>query len=238
MHKGFSIIEILITLAIVAMFSAISISSYQSLNARNNLNIAVIDTVESIRNAKVMAEGGKYDSDTGVHVSNNAVTIFSGTNYSSRDASKDQIFNLPKGITSSGLSDVVFTKIIGKTSNVGDIILSNVSGSKTLTINYYGTISYNENSSAPIINYNVNITNDWGTGYCANVTITTNSVNPIVWQVQIPFTSYPINGTPSAPWNATWSFVNNILTISGVAEWNYYVSSSSPNTSVGFCANR
>jgi len=240
MQKGFSLIEILIALAIVAIFSTISISSYQSLNARNNLNIAVIDVVEFIRNAKVMAEDGKYDSNIGVHFAEGSVIIFSGDSYSSRNTLNDQILNLPRGVNISGVSDIIFTKITGKTSNTGDLIVANISGNKTLTINSYGTIMYDsENSSStPTINYQVNISNDWGTGYCANVVITTDSVDSIVWQVQIPFTSYPVNGTPGTPWNATWSFNNNILTLSGIAEWNYYVSASSPNSSVGFCANR
>lgn len=86
--------------------------------------------------------------------------------------------------------------------------------------------------------YNYVIDNDWGSGYCATINVTTASPTPITWEVEVDMAAAPLNGTPGTPWNANGSFnaTTRILTATGVA-FNAEVSSSSP-ASFGFCANR
>ena len=86
------------------------------------------------------------------------------------------------------------------------------------------------------VDFEVVIVNDWNTGYCADVNITTESVTPVSWEVFIDLSNYPVNGTPSSVWSANWTFNNPVLTASGLS-WNETVSSSSP-TSFGYCADR
>jgi len=244
--SGFSLIEILITISILAIFASISVSVYQRSNQKNSLDIAVSTIVDSLRYSKNKSLNQSMDSDWGVYVSNDKVISFSGGNYTSRNSSYDKIFDLPNNTIVAGLSEIIFDKTTGKVSTEGSITVSRGEQQKIIFINSYGVLFYrdpsiggsNGSGDTPVINYSVNIPNDWGSGYCADITVTTNSVDPILWEVEVLMNNYPINGTPSAPWNATWSFNNQILTISGVADWNRYVSASTPNTSVGFCANR
>ncbi len=72
------------------------------------------------------------------------------------------------------------------------------------------------------------ISSDWGSGFCADVSVTTGSVSPIRWTV-----AQPVAGTVSSVWNATTVAP---ASFSG-ASWNPTVSASSP-TSFGYCANR
>ena len=85
--------------------------------------------------------------------------------------------------------------------------------------------------------YTVVIDSDWGAAYCATVNVTTTSLTPITWWVDVDLSAPPSNGTPYSVWGADWSFTAPILTASGLSWNNKFISSGSP-TSFGYCANR
>jgi cellulase/cellobiase CelA1 len=84
--------------------------------------------------------------------------------------------------------------------------------------------------------YDYVIDNDWETGYCATINVTTDSQDPVEWNTEIDLSTYPLNGTPTNLWNADWSFSNSTLYASGLSH-NLTVSASAP-TDFGFCADR
>ena len=77
----------------------------------------------------------------------------------------------------------------------------------------------------------VNINDDWGTGYCAEVSVTNNGQSASDWTVV-----FSIDGTVREMWNATYSQNGDEVTAEGVS-WNNVVN---PGQSVGFgfCAER
>ena len=77
----------------------------------------------------------------------------------------------------------------------------------------------------------VNINDDWGTGYCAAVTVTNNSQSASDWTV-----TFSVEGTVGDMWNATYTQNGNEVTAEGVS-WNNIVN---PGQSIefGFCADR
>lgn len=77
----------------------------------------------------------------------------------------------------------------------------------------------------------VNINDDWGTGYCAEVSVTNNSQSPSDWTV-----SFAIDGTVREMWSATYTQAGNKVTAQGVS-WNNVVNPGQ-STEFGFCAER
>ncbi|MBN1429496.1 MAG: cellulose binding domain-containing protein, partial [Anaerolineae bacterium] len=71
---------------------------------------------------------------------------------------------------------------------------------------------------------------DWNTGYCANVTVTNNSSEPVNWKV-----TFPVVGTINNFWNAVWSQSGNQATAEGV-NWNDILQPGESSHSIGFCA--
>lgn len=88
------------------------------------------------------------------------------------------------------------------------------------------------------VNENFTITDDWGTGYCVDVVVSTDSEVPIEWEIVIDMSDAPINGVPYSVWNATWSYdaVAKTLTATGVG-WNSIIDHDT-SAPWGFCANR
>jgi len=87
-----------------------------------------------------------------------------------------------------------------------------------------------------VANYDIVITSDWTSGYCADVNVSTESETPITWEAEVDLSNYPNNGIPNSVWSSDWSFSFPILYARGL-DWNKTISSGSPS-SFGYCADR
>ena len=78
----------------------------------------------------------------------------------------------------------------------------------------------------------VEITNDWGSGYCGTLLINNTTSAPVTWSVSVT-----IEGTVNSLWNGGWSQNGSTLTVAGVG-WNSQLQPGQTESSVGFCAAR
>ncbi|MEI7513198.1 MAG: prepilin-type N-terminal cleavage/methylation domain-containing protein [bacterium] len=140
--KGFSLLELLIVIAIFSIFVGMGTSTYYSMRAHTNLELSTGSLVEAVRFAESSAQSGKADSQWGVKILTNQIVIFKGSSYAGRDTSFDNVFDLSGGVSASGLSEIVFEKVSGATVNTGTIVLTNGTESKNLVVNEKGTVSY------------------------------------------------------------------------------------------------
>lgn len=139
---GFSLVEVIIVLGIFSILISVSVSVYNSFKTHENLEITTTGVVEGIRHAQANSQSGKGDSMWGVEILTTSITIFKGGSYTGRDTSADQSFNFSAAVTASGLSEIIFTKITGSTSNIGTIVITNSFGAKNISINAKGNITY------------------------------------------------------------------------------------------------
>ena len=119
-----------------------SSSVYSSFKTHENLEISSTSVIEAIRHAQANAESGRDDSAWGVKLQPTSVTVFKGSSYATRDTSRDQALDLSGGVALSGLSEIVFSKIIGSTSNTGTVTIVNSYGTRNISINEKGTLTY------------------------------------------------------------------------------------------------
>ncbi|MBN2004905.1 MAG: glycoside hydrolase family 9 protein [Anaerolineae bacterium] len=80
----------------------------------------------------------------------------------------------------------------------------------------------------------VHIFNDWGTGYCANVTVTNNTAQALDWQTTF---TMPSPGSIYDFWNVNWTQNGSQVTISGI-QWNNILQPGESTHDIGYCANR
>lgn len=136
--RGFTLIELVIVLSITLMLSAIVGALSSNTLPKTQLKSESESVVETLRRAQALSIAGKHDQLWGVHLTGTNMTLFAGTEYSTRDTQYDQIRTFPSGITVSGLTDVVFEALIGETSNTGTITLTADATSETETITVNG----------------------------------------------------------------------------------------------------
>lgn len=142
-QRGFTLIEMVMTIAMVAVLAAISLPVYRQFQVQNDVDVAAITTTQSLRRAQLLAQAGEGDSEWGVRVDAASITVFKGATYAGRDALQDEVFSYPSTISRSGVQEVVFSRIVGEPSTTGTITFTSVEGdARSVTINAKGMVSY------------------------------------------------------------------------------------------------
>ena len=85
MQKGFTLLEILLCVAMIGIIGGITAPLYNGLLIKNDLDIAVTTTAHSFRRAQILSQGMNGDSNWGVKVVSGNIIIFKGTSYAARD---------------------------------------------------------------------------------------------------------------------------------------------------------
>ena len=138
---GFTLLEILLALGIIsillAMIVPVSLDFYKS----QELETQTQFLIQTLREAQSKSMSVELDSPFGVYVGNQSFILFKGNSYAGRDVQYDEIFDFPKIISLSGISEIVFSKSEGKPNIIGNIILSSNSNVETININEMGRIN-------------------------------------------------------------------------------------------------
>jgi type II secretory pathway pseudopilin PulG len=140
---GFTLLEALLTVAVIGLIMAISAPVYQKLFNNNDLSLAVSNTAFALRRAQLMARQGINDDAWGVRLTSGAVKIFKGTSFSSRNQNYDEDFILPASVSFGGLTEIFFYETSGLPNATGSLSLISADNNViNLSINKQGTVSY------------------------------------------------------------------------------------------------
>lgn len=146
-RKGFTIIELTIVVAILAIILGITGAFISSSTSQGSVEDVAIQLVSDLRRAQWQTINGQDDTDWGVHVESNLFVLFKGTTYN--PAEPDNFLTYVEGpVTISDISlngggvDVTFDDTFGDTTTYGTITLqSTVSeGQIVITINEIGSV--------------------------------------------------------------------------------------------------
>jgi type II secretory pathway pseudopilin PulG len=139
---AFTLIEIMLTVSILAIVFGLSMPFIMSLQNRNDLDIATSGVVSSLRRAQTLARAMDGDSTWGTKVVSGSVVTFRGASYASRNTTYDESFSINPNIVITGLSEVVFSKLTGDPQQTGTTTLTFNADVRTVVINTKGTITY------------------------------------------------------------------------------------------------
>ncbi|HSX18140.1 MAG TPA: type II secretion system protein [Candidatus Saccharimonadales bacterium] len=142
---GFTLIELMLSIAIVSLLAGLSLPVYASFNNRNDLDLATQNVASTLRRAETYSRGAKADNSWGVERQSGKVTLFKGTSFVGRDTTFDESTTIPPSVALSGLNEVLFSKLSGLPTTTGNIILTLTTGgseTRTVNINAKGVINY------------------------------------------------------------------------------------------------
>jgi prepilin-type N-terminal cleavage/methylation domain-containing protein len=141
--RGFTLVEMLLSISVIAVLAGLSLPAYASLQTHTDLSATSQNVAGALRRAQTYARGVSGDSQWGVRVQPDSITVFRGTDYASRNPDFDEVTSIPGSITPSGTSEVVFSRLSGLPPAGGFIVLTaNTSAVKTVTFNAKGTVDY------------------------------------------------------------------------------------------------
>lgn len=142
-QKGFTLLELLLCIALIALLFGISLPAYYNLSLKNDLDVAKNEVAQSLGRASFLASASDSDTPWGVEIQQSNITVFKGSSYATRNIIYDEIYTTASSVTPSGLTEIVFSKQTGLPQQTGDTILTSANGqTKTITINSAGTVSY------------------------------------------------------------------------------------------------
>jgi prepilin-type N-terminal cleavage/methylation domain-containing protein len=142
--KGFTIIELIISMAVFAIVAVVAFPSYYAFQTNADFNAGFYTVVDTARRAQELSRAVDGGSGWGIVIlSNHEVVLFRGSSYALRSSSSTQIFTIPLDVTSSGMSEMDFSDFFGYPIATGTITISVPGGtSRVMTINTKGTISF------------------------------------------------------------------------------------------------
>lgn len=140
-QSGFSLVEVLVVIGIVAILSTVSVSSYVNHKTQNEFELASTELVRHVNLAQQNARLGYQDSDWSLYKNENTVTLFAGDDYDSRDTAKDKDFEVNSRINISGPDTITFQKVSGYPKAVGTYTVGDGERSQVISINEYGTLT-------------------------------------------------------------------------------------------------
>lgn len=141
-QTGFTLIEILLVMAIVTILTAISAPFYLSLSRGNDLDAATSLLAQDLYQAQSYSRNRNQDSQWGVAVSGQVITLFSGSSYATRDTANDVVYTVPSSIAISGSSQIVYSKLYGLPQSTASFTLTGGGKTQTVVVNNKGMVEY------------------------------------------------------------------------------------------------
>ncbi|MBT9131015.1 MAG: hypothetical protein DDT41_01315 [candidate division WS2 bacterium] len=141
--KGFTLLEILLVITLVSIIIAIGAPVFQQAQTRNDLDVAVNITVQSLRRVQFLSQGVDGDTSWGLRIDVGEIIIFRGPSYAGRNPDFDEVFKISPTISFSGIQEFVFQKFTGKPQATGSVTFTSINNeTRTISINEKGIIFY------------------------------------------------------------------------------------------------
>ncbi|MCA9364673.1 MAG: type II secretion system protein [Candidatus Moranbacteria bacterium] len=142
-RRGFTLLEVLLVIAMIVAVSFVGAPLFQSFQVRNDLALSASAASSMLRRAQVLSYSGANDESWGVSFQSGSIVLFQGSSYATRDASFDDVYDLSETIVPSGVSEIVFDRLSGRPQSTGTIILTIPSGENvSLSVNGWGAVLY------------------------------------------------------------------------------------------------
>ena len=147
--NGFTLIEILLVVAIIGIVSITSMPLLMDTMIRNDLNVALTTAAQATRRANLLSRASEGDRMWGIHFENSKIAIFkcpaSGScAYAGRNIAEtdyDENFSISDAISFTGTTEYQFTKLSG-TTTAGITTFNSGSTIKYLTVNSNSIVNY------------------------------------------------------------------------------------------------
>ena len=149
MHKkGFSLLEIMIVVAIIGILSAIAVINFSAARKAKILETTADGIAFTLEKAKADSVSGKYGQSHGLKFNTGDYISFVGSSYNAGNASNtaytiDDSFTITNTITDPD-DKIVFLRLTGATNNTATVTVSQISDStkkRDVVIGPLGNIS-------------------------------------------------------------------------------------------------
>lgn len=141
MRRGFSLMEMIVVIAIIGVLASLSFTGYNVFKTRTTLSSATAMTAQAIRQASLNAQNGRRDSVWKVDVTNAGTVIYAGSSYAERIIGSEISTTFSSALTVSGTATYTFAKLTGRPMTPGTTILTFNTSSSNINVNALGAVT-------------------------------------------------------------------------------------------------
>lgn len=140
--KGFSLLEIMLTTALIGLILVTSIPAYRQLQLSNDLSIAVSTLSQTLRLVQLKSQAIEQGNGWGIHIATSTIMIFKGSSFDTRDQTLDENFSFGSGVAISEPADVFFTPLSGTPLTPTAWQLKGGDQTRSVAINSLGILNF------------------------------------------------------------------------------------------------
>ena len=141
--RGLALLEVILVIATIAVLAAISVPVYSKLQVKNDLDVAANTVTQTLRRAQTISQAVDGDTTWGVKLQTSGISLFKGASYATRDTNFDEDYLLNGNVMPSGVTEVVFSKLLGAPNTTGTITLTSSNNDvQNITLNSKGVLDY------------------------------------------------------------------------------------------------
>jgi prepilin-type N-terminal cleavage/methylation domain-containing protein len=141
--RGLSLIEMMLSVAVIVVLAGASVPVSSYFQNKTNVDSERNVIVKTLRRAQALSQDMIYDASWGVRINSGQVILFRGSSYASRVVASDEATDFPTSIVTSGVNEVVFSKIWGEPNISGTITLTGPNNEvDQIQINSKGMVNY------------------------------------------------------------------------------------------------
>jgi prepilin-type N-terminal cleavage/methylation domain-containing protein len=141
-RKGFTLIELILVVALVALIGSVAGLLYSNIYLRNAASNAQDELVFSLRKAQMYSMMGRQGSNWGVAIGGNIV-LYSGNSYASRNTAFDESYAVPNTVAIIGANEINFARLTGYPNVTSTITIASPGRTYTVQIQPQGIVSQN-----------------------------------------------------------------------------------------------
>jgi prepilin-type N-terminal cleavage/methylation domain-containing protein len=139
--SGFTLLEVLLSVAIIGIISGIGIPVFQSFQVSNDMGVTTSTVIQTLRRAQLLAQANDRDSQWGIKAQSGSITLFKGDSYIARDTSADEVYTTPASLQYSGLTEVVYSKLFGIPTPTGTLTITSANNETSqIVVNAKGMV--------------------------------------------------------------------------------------------------
>jgi len=143
---GFTLIEILVVIAILSVIVTISAATFVNMNKSSMLRAARDDVYGALSFARERTLASENDMVYGVHLSTSSVTRFEGDTYTAGSAS-NVVYSFGTAVSATSTlitqsPNIIFRRLTGTPSATGTIFIRNGISTTTVQIHGSGLVEY------------------------------------------------------------------------------------------------